>query len=569
LLVIVLLASMILLLSIQTIKESYLNNFRQNLEDINITVQPTILSLLEREDSAYLQEYVVNLGSRLNARITIIDLNGKVIADTQVEPSYLDNHAGRPEVASAIKGQKKSSIRYSISVNSDMLYVAMPLIADDEIIGVCRVSVLLSDINFLLDDLTIDIVQIAFVVVLLSLIGVLFFTQNITKPIKELSSASMKVASGDFSIQIDNKGKDEISDLTKNFNEMVYQLNESFKVVTSQKEEYYTLISSIQEGLLVLNSNGIIIMSNKSFNEIIGFNSIISEHYSDVLPKEEFKEIFKLIKKKKKAVTRELFFNEEMYSVSLSYIETKDEYVVLFQNISERKRLEKIKQDLVINVSHELRTPLTAIKGFVETLQDEETDAENQHYLEIIMRHTNRLINIVQDLLILSELENENSRLLLSKVDLKVLCDNVIKIFEQKVKAKNLQLVSIYDDDLPLAKVDNFRIEQVIINLIDNALKYTDRGKIEINIQQEFDKIVIEVSDTGQGIDKKDLKHIFDRFYKVDKARSAKVQSSGLGLSIVKHIVQLHEGTLNVESNKGIGTKFTIHLPIKGPSGKK
>lgn len=568
-LVIVLLASMILLLSIQTIKESYLNNFRQNLEDINITVQPTILSLLEREDSAYLQEYVVNLGSRLNARITIIDLNGKVIADTQVEPSYLDNHAGRPEVASAIKGQKKSSIRYSISVNSDMLYVAMPLIADDEIIGVCRVSVLLSDINFLLDDLTIDIVQIAFVVVLLSLIGVLFFTQNITKPIKELSSASMKVASGDFSIQIDNKGKDEISDLTKNFNEMVYQLNESFKVVTSQKEEYYTLISSIQEGLLVLNSNGIIIMSNKSFNEIIGFNSIISEHYSDVLPKEEFKEIFKLIKKKKKAVTRELFFNEEMYSVSLSYIETKDEYVVLFQNISERKRLEKIKQDLVINVSHELRTPLTAIKGFVETLQDEETDAENQHYLEIIMRHTNRLINIVQDLLILSELENENSRLLLSKVDLKVLCDNVIKIFEQKVKAKNLQLVSIYDDDLPLAKVDNFRIEQVIINLIDNALKYTDRGKIEINIQQEFDKIVIEVSDTGQGIDKKDLKHIFDRFYKVDKARSAKVQSSGLGLSIVKHIVQLHEGTLNVESNKGIGTKFTIHLPIKGPSGKK
>jgi two-component system phosphate regulon sensor histidine kinase PhoR len=235
--------------------------------------------------------------------------------------------------------------------------------------------------------------------------------------------------------------------------------------------------------------------------------------------------------------------------------------VSIFYDITEIKNIERVKKDFVTNVSHEIRTPLTAIKGYAETLRKEVETAPGKKYLEIIERNADRLINIVGDLLLLSSLE-EKAALELEDIDLKVLLENIIKIFDQKLKDKQLSLVINAKEDLPLIKADFFKLEQLLVNLLDNAVKYTDLGEITVSVDVQDKRARIQVKDTGIGIPRDDIPRIFERFYVVDKSRSRKSGGTGLGLSIVKHIVLLHHGTINIESALGKGTSVTVDLPI-------
>ncbi|HOJ43677.1 MAG TPA: ATP-binding protein, partial [Syntrophorhabdaceae bacterium] len=218
-----------------------------------------------------------------------------------------------------------------------------------------------------------------------------------------------------------------------------------------------------------------------------------------------------------------------------------------------------IKKEFIANISHELRTPLTAIKGFIETLEEEE-HIENIQYLDAIKRHTTRLINIVDDLLTLSELEKEGVKLELEEVRLDSLTENIVKIFEPKLKEKGLNLIIDIEKDIKPIMADPFKLEQMLINLIDNAIKYTEKGKITISVTQDDNNSVIIVEDTGIGIPENAIPRIFERFYTVDKSRSKKLGGTGLGLSIVKHIVLLHKGTIDVQSVYGKGTRFIVTL---------
>ena len=231
-------------------------------------------------------------------------------------------------------------------------------------------------------------------------------------------------------------------------------------------------------------------------------------------------------------------------------------------DITTIKNLEKTKKDFVSNVSHELRTPLTAIKGFVETLQDTNSDDKNKHYLNIISRHTDRVIRIVNDLLLLSKLEGAPGNLELEKVNLKNLIENILKIFEQSLKEKKLALKFNASNSLPIINADPFKLEQVFINLIDNAIKYTERGEIAISLNSYNETVTIEIQDTGICIPQEHLSRIFERFYVVDSSRSRKLGGTGLGLSIVKHIVLLHNGKIDVKNIPGVGTNFVVSLPV-------
>ena len=245
---------------------------------------------------------------------------------------------------------------------------------------------------------------------------------------------------------------------------------------------------------------------------------------------------------------------------SSSYLKETDEIVFILHDTTELQQLETIKKDLILNVSHELRTPLTSIKGFLETLEDE---LENDHayYIQVIKRNTDRLIHIVNDLLILAKLEH-SQKLEYEEIDLAELFDNMSLLFENKIKEKNISLLKEIDSNLPKLQADRFKLEQVLINLIDNAIKYTDIGTVKLKAY--FDKkFYLEVSDSGRGIPQKHLDRLFERFYVVDKSRSRKLGGSGLGLSIVKHIVQLHNGEIKVTSEIGKGTVFTVILPLE------
>ncbi|MCX6573315.1 MAG: ATP-binding protein, partial [Candidatus Aminicenantes bacterium] len=252
---------------------------------------------------------------------------------------------------------------------------------------------------------------------------------------------------------------------------------------------------------------------------------------------------------------------DRVYFCSVAPLATGDRLVVTLHDITEIRALEKTKKDFVVNVSHELRTPLTAIKGFLETMEPR-ADEENRPYLEIIRRNTDRLISIVEDLLVLSELEERGPKIDKVPVDLKPLAESILLLFEKRAKDKGLALSLEAPAQLPFVPADAGQMEGLILNLVDNAVKYTEKGAVKIRLSVRDGQLAIEVEDTGPGIGEEHLPHVFERFYVVDKSRSKKLGGTGLGLSIVKHIALAHKGTVSVRSRVGEGTTFSVFIPL-------
>lgn len=561
---IVFLTFLIILFSFRIIRSDYESNLENNLISLNNSVQNNFTDLIHKNQIEKIDSVTKKIGKNIHFRITITTIDGKVIGDSQSDISVMDNHKERPEIKDAIIGKIGKSVRYSSTIQKDMIYIAMPLYINNSVKGVCRVSYYASEFDSLLLSLLMNMIQISLVVILITFVGVLYFSRNLTKPIHELSIAASNVAAGDFDFKVKITTNDEISTLARNFNLMTLKLKELFSQVISQKEELNNLITSINEGLVSLNEEGRIILSNEKFNNIVETEIIQGKKLKKIIKEKSFNKLFKDTLKKRNSITREIQINDNYFLASSNYIESKNEVVILFHDITEIKKLELIKKDFVTNVSHELRTPLTAIKGFLETLYNEVEDNDIAiKYMNIMSRHTDRLIEMVQDLLTLSEIEDQKENMIFTEVNLFKFVNNVSKIFEQKLKDKNLLLKINSNNEKIEIEVDSFKIEQLFINLIDNAIKYTDNGNIEINLISNENSINIEIIDTGIGIPEEDLERIFERFYLVNKARTRKVGGTGLGLSIVKHIVLNHNGTIKVESKVDVGTKILIKLPIK------
>lgn len=564
-LIIILLSFLILVFSLKTIRNYYINNLTTNLTNLGLTLKLEIIPILEEGHFRELDVLVKKLGKEINTRITVINPEGVVLADSEKDPKLMENHKNRPEVIEALEGNLGKALRFSTTVKEEMLYVAIPMKKDKKTLGILRTSLFLKDINKLLGILKAKILNIVLIMIGISLLGAIIFSNSLAQPIKELSKASHRVASGDFDVKIFLKNRDELKELGESFNYMTEKIKTLFTDLSFQKEELNSIISSIPEGLLVLNKEGKIRLSNESSKKILKNNFIEGKFYWEVLREPRFGELIKRVGEEKKNLIGEIELDEKIFLCSATFVAAKEEIVLILHDITEIRNLENVKRDFVVNVSHELRTPLTAIKGYVETLE-EEIDKKHRHYLDIINKHTDRLMNIVQDLLLLSQLEEKDVKLELEEVNLKELIRDVLKIFDQKLKEKRLTLKSNIDENISVIRGDSFKLEQMLINLIDNAINYTEKGKIEVSLTGQNENVKIEVQDTGIGIPKEHLNRIFERFYVVDKSRSRKMGGTGLGLSIVKHIVLLHNGKIDVESDLGVGTRFVVTLPVT-PSG--
>jgi two-component system phosphate regulon sensor histidine kinase PhoR len=563
LLVILILTSLIVVFSFRIIQNDYEESLIRNLTTLNHTFQFKLKDFIISNNLTEIDSLTKAVGDEINVRITVVDINGNVIGDSESNPELMDNHKNRPEIKNALTGSIGKSNRYSITVQNNMIYLALPIVINDKVVGVARVSYFSNDFDNLLDSLLKNMIELSLIVILITMIGVLVFARNLTKPINQLSIAASNVAGGDFDFKVNVKSKDEIATLARNFNLMTIKLKDLFGQVISQKEELNSIITSIDEGLVSLNSEGRILLANGTFNDIIETESVEGKKYKKIIKEKSFKNLFKETLNNKKNITKEINVKDNYYLASANYIESKNEVVILFHDITELKKLEQIKRDFAINVSHELRTPLTAIKGFLETMQSEvEGNDTALKYMNIISRHTNRLIDLVQDLLILSEIEDGKIKLIFTEINIYKFIQNVAKIFDQKLKDKNIILEMNTEDKNLKIEADIFKLEQVFINLIDNAIKYTDKGKIIINIKNVKENINISIEDTGIGIPDEDVDRIFERFYLVNKARTRKEGGTGLGLSIVKHIILNHNGKIKVESKIDVGTKFLIKLPI-------
>jgi len=538
---------------------------------IESSISANFPSLLDQER---LDKLIQDSGSLVKSRITVIDLKGKVLADSERNPqetAKLENHFNRPEVYQALNNGLGQEIRYSTTLQIEMLYIALPIKQNNQNIGVLRLALPLASVQ---KDLfavrkTI-IVSLFFTLGLAFLLGSVL-AKTIVNPINRIIHVSSRFAQGDFTRRIFHSSSDEIGQLALTLNKMAQEIEEKIREIATKSQHLEVIFNSMVEGVIVTDSNEKIISINHAIEGL--FNVTIAgtqgRFLLEGIRNSDISGLINSVLKNAKFISKEVTLvlaERKIVQVNVSPVFENDKVtgaVAVIHDMTQVKHLETMRRDFVANVSHELKTPLTSIKGFVETLLEGALeDKDNSiNFLKIVNNHVDRLNALIDDLLELSYLESETMVLNKNKVKLSGLVEEVLLGFKSQIKKKGIEIKSDLPVDLAVL-VDPGKIEQVFTNLIHNAVKYNnENGFVRIYAEQFMDKIKITIEDSGSGIPAKDIPRIFERFYRVDKARSRELGGTGLGLSIVKHIIELHSGNVGVESTEGLGSKFWFTLP--------
>jgi len=558
-----LIATLLLILIIRSYSISHLKEmlFKEMLQQALLIKKLYLKTDIEAINGALID---INKDTNSRYRLTIISHSGKVIYDSEKDSSSMENHSDRPEIVTAINGGTGFSERFSHTLNTEMAYLAIPIHQQDTITEVIRISIPLHDINEKIQQITKPILIYATIIIMLTYIILYLITLKSVKPVDEMIDVARRINKGDLSSRLLVPPNKDYEILYNTFNDMLERLQHLISEQKRQKDELYSIISSLSEGLIIIDRDFKIILANNSFTKLLGINNneITGKFIYEVIKSPELLTLIKNTFEKMYSNTVEIDHNSTSLYINSSYNETDDAVVLLLYNISRIKNLEIYKRDLILNISHELKTPLTAIIGFADTLYEDTEDETRRRYISIIKDHASRLMSIINDLTTLSSLERGMHLELSDSVNINELIEEVLPIYVSECNKKNLALNTEFGE-LPDITCDRGRIQQAIINLIDNAIRYTDRGEIRIITGESDDYVRITVEDTGIGIPESSLNRIFERFYVVDKSRSRKTGGTGLGLSIVKHIVERHNGQILVESKPGQGSRFTILLPKK------
>jgi two-component system phosphate regulon sensor histidine kinase PhoR len=559
--IILAISALILTFSFSTIRRHYEGTLAQELENLGRALNVNIHSFLEDGRTRELDAFLKKVAKEIQARITVIDPQGVVLGDSERDPALMENHRYRPEVQEALQGKIGRSLRFSDTIQEKMLYVGLPVKLNGRILGVLRLSLFMKNVEVLLHGLRTNIGRAVLIVAACSLVLAFLLSLHFTRPILGLTKAARQVAGGNFRARVSIRQRDEFRDLAAAFNLMTERIEQLFEDVSRRKESLSNIVASIQEGLVVLDRDGRVTLANDSLKKLIGEDFPEGKFYWEIIRNPKILKFIGRLSVERKSLSEEIRIDDRYVLATASSLGKDEGLILTLHDFTELKNAENMKKDFIINASHELRTPISAIAGAVETLKDEDSCA-NKTVLEILKRHTERLRNIVEDLLKLSELEDREYKFDIQDVDIGRVAENVLQIFSSRIKDKGLSAELRAAANPPRLRADPFQIEQMLINLVDNAVKYTDRGKIEIGLRTENGYYVIEVKDTGPGIPSQHLPRIFERFYVADKSRSRKLGGTGLGLSIIKHIVQLHHGSISVQSAEGQGTIFTVRLPL-------
>jgi len=547
----------------RAMKDVYIEDHIDHLEDAGHVLIPNILSLLGAGREPDLQNLVYLTGRQTGIRFTVIDPGGKVLADSNKEPSDMENHFYRPEIFPALKGEKRVSIRHSSTLKTEMMYMSLPMEKDGNIIGVLRASMFMKNVNEIFAKLRNRLIGVLLIAILLAGLTAAVLASKVARPISEILDASASVAGGNLQTKISTRHSGPFGRIAESFNTMTETLKRQFEEITERNSELAVILASIGEGLCVIDRSGRILHANPALVRLAGVDKPEGRQYLEVILSSDFAGLFKKAFKTLEGAAGEISIGERRYLSSISLLPGGEKAVASFYDLTERRNTERMKKDFVINVSHELKTPLAAIKGFVETMEDSIED-KNRPYLEVIKRNVDRMSNIVDDLLFLSRLEDSKPEVEKEPFDAGELAGQIMALFKKSAAEKGLELIIEKPDRLPRLVADPFQIESLLINILDNSVKYTDQGRIVLRLGEREGKFLIEVEDTGIGIDSDYIDRVFERFYVVDKSRSRKSGGTGLGLSIVKHIVYAHGGTINIKSSLGQGTIVTVLLPLAG-----
>ena len=562
------LSVLIIFFTFQELKLKAIADLKQNLLNQCFNTEIHVRHLLSEVRYSDLKQEVDLISDRTGYRISIFDSSGILLTDSKQEAEEGMNLRSLTEIELARKGYIGVDTRVDTTYHQEFMFVAMPIYVKDtdELWGIIRVSSNFDDLNRKLFLVMRNLIVITAVLILLVLLFSIYISRSFSKPIKEIANVAASIGKGNFEARIFFKRKDEIGMLSKSINEMSTELQQQFRRLKLEREELKSIIESMNDAIMVLDKNKRIVLYNKEIVKLSILNKyldLFGYFFWEVIRNKQLDDLIKEISSEKRDIKKEINLEQKTYLASGSFINDppKQEIVIVFHDITELRRLEQIKNDFVANTTHELKTPLTSIKGFAETLHMDLPE-DQKRYVEIILRNVDRLNNIITDLLSISQLERKESKINLSEVNIKEVMENIVTIFSEKLKQKNINLNFKIDENIKFIEIDLFWFEQLLINLIDNAIKYNvPDGRIELKLRQDEKNIILIIEDSGIGISKDHLDRIFERFYVVNKSRSRKQGGTGLGLSIVKHIVSLHQGTIEVSSTVGIGTVFTIYFP--------
>ncbi|EAD5328155.1 PAS domain-containing protein [Listeria monocytogenes] len=562
----------------ELMKSTYLNMKESQLEDdAKILLQTTNMENLDLDkDAATIQKSLNPLGEDIDARITVIDSEGDVVADTKKDPEKLDNHMNRPEVTDILKkGESVGiSIRESDSLGYSMLYVAVPVKHQGKTDGVLRISISLESVDAAVAKLWGNLALIfGIALVIIAAISV-FIARKITRPVREIIEVSTDLANHKYDSRIHGKISGELQDLSISVNTLAESLETQMFEIKQNEQRLNAIVQNLVSGVMLINVDKQVIMTNRTMYQILGETEITGKPFYEVIKSFALSQLIEGTFETKTIQQKEiiLYFPREMIlDASVSPILGENGeitgIILLLHDITQIRHLENVRSEFVTNVSHELKTPVTALKGFAETLLDGAMYDEVllKKFLTIIKEESDRLHRLIMDILALSRIEQNPVAENVELVDVDEVIEQSARTIFEMATEKNIRVtIPEKTSASVMMETDRDKLQQIIINLLSNAINYTPvDGKVEVKLIEQEAEVIIEVTDNGIGIPAKDIDRVFERFYRVDKARSRHSGGTGLGLSIVKHLVENCGGRIEVESQEEVGSTFRVTLPKK------
>ena len=522
-----------------------------------------------------LQRFCHDQAAITDMRITLISPQGRVLADSDTLPGDAESITYRSEFQSALGGKTGTALRRSAAAEADILYVAIPIWREGEVHGAIRAAIPLRALVSELRNLNIRVYLAGVVVALLAALVTLIISRWISRPVAEMVLGAERYAGGDFSHRIPVPASAEFGDLAMALNRMAVQLDEKIHEFTLKRNEQEAVLASLREAVIAVDNREHILFVNRAAARLLALDAerALGRLLTEAIRNSDLQRFITRMLSGKSAFAEDeitmLHDRERTLQVTgtilLDAAGQRLGVVVVLNDLTRLRKLETIRRDFVANVSHELKTPVTTIKGFVETLRDGAIrDQETaQGFLERISANTDRLNAIIDDLLTLSRVEQESEQRImpLAPGNLREVVANALAVVETKAKERQVT-IRLHGPVAVPAQINANLLEQAVVNLLDNAIKYSEPGQpIDVEVERNSGEGIIRVRGQGVGVAPEHLPRLFERFYRVDRARSRRLGGTGLGLSIVKHIAQAHGGTVTVESVIGRGSTFSIILP--------
>jgi two-component system, OmpR family, phosphate regulon sensor histidine kinase PhoR len=508
------------------------------------------------------------IGQDIQARVTLISIDGTVRGDSQENPLEMENHAGRPEVISALQNGWGINQRFSATTREETLYVAVPVSDQGQKLGIARVALSLTAVNQYLHEAIRNTILGILLATLLVILAASLVTRRITRSTRQITRAAARIAAGQYDRSIEVKSNDELGRLGHAFNKMSSNLKESMQNISDEKNKLSTILYTLNDGVIMTDTRGFIQLANPAAENLFAFkeSAALGKPLIEAVFHHEIEKLLKqcLTSREKQVAQVDTSSGKflRVYAVPLK-TEKLAGAVLLLQDLTELRSLQTMRRQFVGNISHELKTPLAGIKAVVETLLDGaiQDPAVSEDFLKKAAFEVDSMTQLVNELIELTRIETGAAQLVLEPLALNSVVQETVARLSPQAERKEIRVTTDLAAELPAVQADRERIQQVVGNMLHNAIKFTPAGgQINITSTRDGDSVVIRIRDSGIGISKEDLVHIFERFFKADKSRTH--EGSGLGLAIAKHIVQAHHGKIWVESEEGRGSTFSFSLPV-------